>query len=139
MQYRGFLIIILFVFLPLPALDALRQQVFDLSVHGAEIILRPLGDLVVQFFGQTKGHLFFCFGFIGILFFHSRTVPLPFPFYTYLLSYGFPAFHSRPAFLVQASAVDDGLRLFIAAQHYQKVADHSGFALFVQIYDVIFI
>ena len=57
----------------------------------------------------------------------------------YLLSYGFPASYSRPSFLVQASAVDDGLRFFIAAQHYQKVADHGGFALFVQIYDIIFI
>ena len=138
MQYRGFLIIILFVLLPLPALDALRQQVFDLSVHGAEIILRPLGDLVVQFFGQTKGHLFFCFGFIGILFFHFPNSP-PSVSVLYLLSYGFPVSYSRPAFLVQASAVDDGLRFFIAAQHYQKIADHGGFALFVQIYDIIFI
>ena len=42
----------------LSLLHAFGQQVFYLSVHGPEIVLRPGSYRVIQFFGQAQGNLF---------------------------------------------------------------------------------
>ena len=42
-----------------PLTDTFTQKVLDLSVHGAEIVLRPSGDRGVELGGKTKGDLFF--------------------------------------------------------------------------------
>lgn len=45
------------VFLALP--HALGQQVFDLAVDGAEIVLRPSGNGVIKLDGKPERDLFF--------------------------------------------------------------------------------
>lgn len=51
-QGFGYIFPILF-----PLSDALGEQVFDLSVEGAKIVLRPGGKLFIQAGGDTEGNL----------------------------------------------------------------------------------
>ena len=39
-------------------LDTFREKIFDLSVHGTEIILCPRGDRSVKLRRKTQGNLF---------------------------------------------------------------------------------
>ena len=40
-------------------LDTFREKIFDLSVHGTEIILCPRGDRGVKLGGKAQRHLLF--------------------------------------------------------------------------------
>lgn len=42
-----------------PPFNALSQQVFDLPVEGAEIVLRPRAEFFIQRVGDAKRHLLF--------------------------------------------------------------------------------
>ena len=39
--------------------NTFREQIFDLSVHGSEIILRPCGDCRIELWGKAQRHLLF--------------------------------------------------------------------------------
>lgn len=40
--------------------------------------------------------------------------------------------------LVEASGIDNGLGVPVAAQHHEKIGYHGSFALFVQLHDLLF-
>ena len=40
--------------------------------------------------------------------------------------------------LIDRTAVDNRLGIFISAKNYQKVADHGRFPFFIQLYDLVF-
>lgn len=53
------------------------QQILDLSIHGTEIILRPLGNLIPKRDRQSQRHLLFClfFSFAFIFLFQNVSPP----------------------------------------------------------------
>ena len=69
---------------------------------------------------SLKGTCFFAFSFPFALFSFSRMC-------------------HRLTFLIDASAVYNGLRVFVSAQYHQKIADHGSLSLFVQLYNFIFV
>ena len=48
-----------YIFAVFPALpDTFREEILDLSVDRAEIVLRPGGDIVIQLFREPERNLF---------------------------------------------------------------------------------
>ena len=100
-QFRRFVDLLPDVFPVLfPLLHAFRQQIFDLPVDGAEVVLRPGGEGFVQTLIQAQRHL--------LLLCHP------------------------PVSLIQRAAVDDRLRIVVAAQDHKQVGDHGRLALLIQ-------
>ena len=101
-----------------PLTDALRKQILDLAIHGAEIILRPGSELIKELFRQAQGNLFF------LVFCHWKDLPLV----------GSPAGFvpaGRSCCLVQGTRIYYGLCVMVAAQNDKQIGDHCSLALFI--------
>ena len=48
-----------------PLFHAFGEQVFNLSVHRAKVILRPSGNLIIEFGGKAQRHLLFWGGHLN--------------------------------------------------------------------------
>ena len=88
--------------------DTFGEKVFDLTVHRTKIIFGPSGDGGVELGGEAEG---ICF----------------------LPSFFGSAMDASLPYLIETAGVDDGLGIVVAAEDHQKVGDHGGFALLVQL------
>ena len=85
---------ILAVLFALP--HALRQQIFDLPVHGTEIIFCPLGNFIVKALREPQRDLFFGLSLFRCIFFQnvSHLFSGFSRWYRYLQSAVHPCFHT---------------------------------------------
>lgn len=90
--------------------DTFGQQIFNLSVHGTKVILRPGSNGMIQFFGKPERNLFFT----GIS-------------------------HIKYSLSVQAAGIYDRLSIVIAAENNEQIGYHCRLAFFVQLHDSILV